>query len=371
MFQLQVASTDITNGNLAVAWCVDAELLKELADASITDPQVVIVIAPTENYHVSKEYRKVVPLKDLMTYVEFKVSGPNKIWAYVSGRETKRLRNSLLSKEDGQFITNILTQDSSNLVGFTTLDKSLFCAEPISVNVPKGVFAAEPAKWEKTWVNHWFRSKPQDQCDFRRRRFLAYTVQPVVILLDVVVRLVMLLFSTLWFSEGMSLKYAMHPLRYTISDATEVVRGGSRVIPFLPEDCHPHEAKITLSYVIRKLWKVPLMPVVFIPLFLIYHFHLMYVLSFTIGWTVLIFGLTFLFASLGAISLFFSKIVRWLTARQEAADPWYMNQEEIQTIICSPDMKNHTKLSALPKKNRTVSLYFQDLKARVCRPFSS
>lgn len=372
MLQLQVANTDVTNGNLAVAWCVDAEVLKELAEKEIADPQVVIVVAPTENYHISKEYRKVVPLKDLMTYVEFKTAGPNKIWAYVSRLAyAKSVRNNVLTKENGEFCTNILDMDGST---YTTdqspSDTELFYAAPVSVVVPQGVFAKEPAKWEKTWVNYWFRSKPQDQCDFRRRRLLAYTVQPLAILLDVlVVRTAMLLFSTLWLSRGMSLKFHAHPLRYSVADTLEAFQGGSWTIPTLPEEADHREPDLTASYLLRKLWKTPLMPVVMFPLWLIVHFHVIIWAAAVLAVLLSIVGIALLFAS-GLVMEWGKAFKEWQASRQEVISPWYLEKDEMDAITCNPNMKTRTSVSALPAKHRTIHLRFQDIKARVCRPFS-
>jgi hypothetical protein len=374
MLQLQVASTDVTNGNLAVAWCVDAQVLKELSDRDIEDPQVVIVVSPTENYHISKEYRKVVPLKDLMTYVEFRASGPNKIWAYISRRApAKSVRNAALTRECGQFSTDILTMDGSgyNTDNHSLSERELFYATPISVVVPQAVFAREPAKWEKTWVNHWFRSKPQDQCDFRRRRLLAYTVQPLAILLDVlVVRTVALLLSSLWLSRGMSLKFHAHPLRYGIGDIVDVFRGGSWTIPTLPEDQKSGDPDLTASYLFRKLWKTPLMPVVLFPLWLIIHFKVIIWAAAATAVILSIVGLALLFAS-GTVMAWIKSLKEWQDSRQEVISPWYLEKDEMDVITCNPNMKNRTSISALPAKHRTIHLRFQDLKAKVCRPFSS
>lgn len=370
MFKLQVANTDITNGNIAVSWCVDAEVLKVLADLGITNPQVVIITSPTEGYHNSKEYRKVVPLKDLMTYVEFKSSGDNKIWGYVSRMSMpKIIRNDILTKERGSFQTDILTQNGAEYTASIYSDLlDLFYAEPISVNVPKGVFAKEPAKWERVWVNHWFRSKPQDQCDFRSRRLLAYSVQPIFVLLDVLVfRLSMLLISTLWLSRGMSFKYLIHPLRYSIVDSLEVLQGGTWTIPTLPEDADGRlSGLITISYAVRKLWKTPLIPLVFIPLLLIYHFHAMMILGGIISAIVLV----IIFSTDDVARLFKTTDAKFFS-QVKVPKPWYLDQEEIQNITCGANMKNPTKLSDLPKKHRTIHLHFQELKARICRPFSS
>ena len=391
MFQLQVSSNDVTNGNIAVSWCLDAQMLKKLSDSKVEDPQVVIVVSPVEGYHSRKEYRKVVPLKDLMTYVEFKTSGPNKIWGFVSLRNPKDVRSTNLSKDDGDYRTDILTDDGMNyyqlayypsgdstddgmnyyqLAYYPSGDSNDQYSQPIDVNVPAGVFAKEPSKWEKAWVNHWFRNKPQDQCDFRRRRLLAYTVQPLVMLADILVfRTLFLLISTLWLSRGMTLQNHLHPLRNGAGEVLGLFGGGSWAIAHLPEDKDKGNFNLTFSYLFRKFWKAPLMPVVFLPLWFFHHFHLL-------GWVFAILAAVVatlclvLFCMSGGASWLFESIHKWLTDKPEVA-PWYLEHDEIEAIVCTPDRKAFTSVKSLPAKHRTIYLRFQDLKSKVCRPFSA
>ena len=253
MLELQVASKDITNGVLSVAWCVDAELLKNLSDEGVKNPQVVFVVAPSGSaYESSKEYRKVVPLKDLMTFLEVRASGPNKVFAFVSRRTPRDARDAVLSRQGNRYSHSILNYDGSN---FSDQDAT-YDATPVEVVVPTGVFAKEPPQWEKAWVNHWFRSKPMDQCDYRRRRLLAYTVKPVITLLDLTARAVLLLLSTLWLSRGMSLKYLFGPLAYSIGDSTEVLQDGSYAIPTLPEEYGGVYTEMFLSSESSAFWFV-------------------------------------------------------------------------------------------------------------------
>ena len=53
----------------------------------------------------------------------------------------------------------------------------------IAVVVPTGVFAPEPSEWEKRWVNLWYVNEPLNQCQFRKRRITAYTIQPILVAL--------------------------------------------------------------------------------------------------------------------------------------------------------------------------------------------
>ena len=85
----------------------------------------------------------------------------------------------------------------------------------------------------------------------------------------------------------------------------------------------------------------------------------------------LILSLVLFFAS-GFIGRVWSSISTWLVARKAQEEmPWYLDQEEMDLITCNPDIKNRTSLKGLPAKRRTIRLRFQDLKSRMCRPFSA
>ena len=241
----------------------------------------------------------------------------------------------------------------------------------MSVSVPAGAFAKEPPQWEKNWVNYWFRQKPQDQCEYRRRRLLSYTVQPVAFALMLVVRFLMLLVSSLWLSRGMSFKYLLHPIRYDMVDTFAVFQEGSWAIAHLPEDDKSDDPDLTLSYVVRKLWKLPLMPMFLIPLWALYHLHLLLWAAAVVVVVVAIVVLALVFASglVGdASDSLFNFLGKWLDKPTTA---WYMDQEEIEAITCVPGMQARTHVSAFPKKHRTLKLRLQDLKSKVCRPFSA
>lgn len=63
------------------------------------------------------------------------------------------------------------------------------------VNVPEDLFAHKPetslgkAIW--SWVNNWYRLKPVDQCEYRKRKIFAFTVKPVLWAILFALRLVL------------------------------------------------------------------------------------------------------------------------------------------------------------------------------------
>jgi hypothetical protein len=380
MFELKIASIDATSGTVPVSWCVDTETLKLLSEKSIKEPQVVIVVAPDgPNYHITKEYRKVVPLEDLMTYVEFRAAGPNKIWGFISKRSQKDARNHYLHREAGQYHTDILSDDGSDFCHAFSVqynpDNEHLNSPPISVKVPTQCFAKEPWAWEKTWVNHFFRSKCVDQCEYRRRRIFAYTLQPFIMFFNMLIRFVLLVGAALVAARNITLAPLFHPLSYSINDAWEGCTGGSFAIQHLEEDDRNHwEPKgviETYSYVFRSFWSLPLMPVLAIPLLLLVYFHCWFALSVIgviVAFVLLIVGIVAAILT-GSLRSFF----RSATSTQEDEDEdeklWYMDREQMDMLVCNPDKKPLT-LASLPASKKTLRLRFLDLKSKVCRPFS-
>ena len=382
MFQLQLADADVTNGTIAVSWCLDHEMLKELADKKISDPQVVIVVSPVDNYHLNKEYRKVVPLKDLMTYIEFRAAGKNKIWGLVSHKGGKKARDHYMEKKDGEFHTNVLSFDGdqyatwlrdSEDVDLTDPEKPEYMSlsQPVTVTVPKAVFAKEPKQWEKTWVNHLFRDKVIDQCEFRRRRMFAYGVQPFIILGNHFLRLLLTILAAASLCRGLTLQYLFHPLTYTLKDTFDLFEKGSLAIQHLPEDDGSIDKFPKPSYFVRSFWSVPLMPLIMAPLlYLFLSKH--YVGATILGGSLLIVVILILLIAFLAnhaklLKAPFTKAWAYLNAPSE--DLWYLNQDEVEIITCNQDKKPLTYKN-LPANRKTARLRFQILKSKVCKPFS-
>jgi len=226
-FELHVAETDVSSGTIAVSWCISKDMLQDLADRGVRDPQVVICVVPVgECYHIKKEYRKVVSLKDLMAYIEFRCPGKNKIYAFIPMKSKRPARNYFLNKEHGEFETHIVDYDGSQ---WGSSLQSVESKDVVTVNVPRECFAPEPREWEKEWVNHLFKSKPIDQCHFRRRRIFAYLLQPFIMLANMAMRLLMLTAALIIGSRGVAKTNRVYKLlTYDLEDAWEMLKGGSK-----------------------------------------------------------------------------------------------------------------------------------------------
>lgn len=124
MFSLKISDLDVSGGTVPVSWCLDMETINRLQTYGAIDPQVVIVVAPEgDKYSIKKEYRKVVPLKDLMAYIEFRSVGPNRIWAFIDSlRDHKMAKNRWLYKEGGEYGSSILTYDGNDWGSYISLE---------------------------------------------------------------------------------------------------------------------------------------------------------------------------------------------------------------------------------------------------------
>lgn len=366
MLELHITDNDVTGGNVAVSWCTDKELLAELANEKIKDPQLVIVVAPEgSKYRSSKEYRKVVPLNELMTYVEFRVPGKNKIWAFVSQLSGKEARNEYLKRSGGDYETDILSHDGER---FSTRYQE-FTADPLDLYVPEACFAPEPPAWEKTWVNHFFSNPAVDQCHFRKRRIFAYTIQLLLMFGSILARFPIYLLALLIGSRNLSPKYMLHPLDYGLKDSLDVLKGGSYFVR--PDNNMPTKtAKQEIKYLAARGWTVPFMPIISIPIVLILLAGKPMVLAMIgiviIGLLLILVGIWF-FAE-GEARRIYNKVDAWLDDRFAGKEFAYLDAEEMDLLVCTGKPKNYANL---PSKKKTFRLRFSNLKAKVCRPFSA
>lgn len=383
MFEIKATTNEVSDGTLAISWCVDAETIKYLSDNKISDPQVVIVVAPQgRSYHPSKEIRTIVPMKDLITYVNFRSLGPNKIFALLSKMTNKSAKDCYLSRDSGSYTTTLVNSDGSDwssVYSSAGEEFRLTVSSPLSVIVPAEAFAEEPSQWEKTWVNHFFRSKPEDQCNFRRRRLFAYTVQPFIFMFDWLLRLFLFTLSLAFGCRNVTAKPLFHLLSMSFSDhATKSFEDGSYFIRSVPEDdiygWQPDSVVGLMSYIVRKFWAFPLMPIFSIPLAIatFYHwsFHLVPLLVMAAIVTALLLCLTVVgfFVTDGLVRTW--DFISNLLAPKVSNAMWYLDREEMDLLSCSKQDGPMT-FQKLPSHKKSLRLRFKDLKSKVCKPFSA
>lgn len=361
MFEIHVTDTDISGGNLAVTWCLDKASLDVLAEHECREPYVVLCTATAgDRYHARKEYRKVVPLKDLIAYVEFRSAGKCNIFGFVVANKNEAVK--FLAKSgafdftitcngneyrDGQYGLSIY----GGFYGTECNPELFMVADPVSVEVPAQAFAPEPSEWEKTWVNLMFGDKCVDQCQFRRRRIFAYTIQPVIGLVNMAFRLMFTIVALLFGTRNFTFKYLFHPIQFEMEQVLDIFGGGTYFIGQGKNKFLNH----------ARLIFMPVITLVIVGLVsLVYTLHAVNII-------LMILGFILISAALFAAIYLIHDV---LDKRAERNQPWYLAQEEQALIVCNGNRKA-MNLKDLPANHRTLRLRFEDLKSKVCRPFSA
>jgi hypothetical protein len=361
---------EVQSATVPVRWCVDKETLNELKKEGVTDPYLLLVTTGNGR----ELSRQLAPLSQLMDFVALRHPGRNTIYATIVFavdkednesvygalhrmflRKSRRYYDSDVISYDGNFIKEIKHSGCICNLEFVETD----------VMVPEELFAKKPSKWEERWINLWFEdTKIKDQCQFRRRRILAYTIQPLAVSGWIIMRFLMGLICGIFHlgilgHKKTDFRPLIHPWRYDLSEIWHNVGKSFLNSVFLwPFSPIVFCVTIFISNALNiwthrglSLWEVMgLASIINLGVAFIYYVGLIVAVMFVFstGWTI-------------------EKIkAEWLTKKKQMQD----RQKEIIDegwLLCDKDLT--PSIRALPEQKRTVYLRYMDLKAKVCRPF--
>lgn len=369
-FELKLTEMSTGAGAIPVTWCLSESWLK---GNSVKDFYVLLsTYNPTPNGKTA-EWRGYVKLSDMMTYVTFLRPGVNRISACLVRNE--EVVKNWMKREGGRW--------SDDVVSFPKYDSELEMdkngeweyrlgsysyQDHLQVEIPSECFAPEPWEIEKTWVNWLWKYKSVDQCEFRKRRMLAYSVQPIIFLFLMVVR-VLLMFACLTVAlKGLKWGPIFSPLNYdTLDICNDVEKSYFTVskweipnsfvfIPSLPIALIIGFINVAtgLKSGILSVCLYAISGALFIPVVILCVMVLTYcVNNVTFG------------KKIGAF------IDKWFEARDAQADIRNAERQRYyQEMMTCSSTRVIRKLSDLPKDKRTIRLRFLGVKSMVCRPFA-
>lgn len=376
MLDLHVVDKSVDTGTVKVSWCLSPEGLELLAKRKVYHPKILISVIPLdlqpENaLDVVKEHRYLFNLQDLIGFVPMRYPGKVALFATVVWIDTKydgarahRLieKNSKneykyqlmmisgvglsVRKGAGQEFYLLKADSDPENYGYKDL---LTLEARADVIVPDGIFAKEPSAWEKKWVNWLFKEKACDQCNFRRRRIFAYSLQIPIFVLIYCWRIVGLTFLLSITSLSISLLPLTRPLEADTAniDTSDEDDLGIRIIP--PGESH-------LRYIFLLFT-----PFVVGSLVSLYIFA-----SNTVFITVITFAMMLFF---GIIFGCEAKRIAKKRNKKEEKSSWFDDEDEVEYLTCTGSGSRYQNVGDLPRKHRTVKLRLMDLKSQVCRPF--
>ncbi|MFZ5559565.1 MAG: hypothetical protein ACOZAL_02120 [Patescibacteria group bacterium] len=400
--KLFVSETKVQDAVIPIRWCLNRKELEELKERGAENPHLLLVTV-----HDKKEVdRYLIPLNQMLAYIQFHKPGENRILATVAWwweGKTDKLKGYFLERSSyGGYEHSILDYEKKNF--HSDLEgHRLGQQTEITVVVPAELFAKEPPSWERKWVNLWFETRSRDQCQYRRRRMIAYTIQPPLVLLFTVFISVFrfLAASVLLFlgKRGVDLKPIIHPFWYHSDDVWKYTKasvfsrnakGKKRhwLITFF-------SPPVFLGFLAIVIGARFIFPSLF-PLFTLqWWYYPLGALIVMVGIAVVVYALFalvfFIPYSLATLILRLLKVAvvkpwseqrkaRWEQAREKKEEKEWKETEKRRRVeeqrraeleqLLACDGEFTPKLSALPKEKQTFYLRFQDLKARVCKPYA-
>ncbi|MFA6430000.1 MAG: hypothetical protein WCV84_05930 [Patescibacteria group bacterium] len=247
------------------------------------------------------------------------------------------------------------------------LAKSVAGVEETEIEIDESLFAKEPPQWLQNWGNLLFDTSPRNECDFRRRLILAFTLQPFLVA-------IWLLFRTLVYGViAFFLALTGHRIKLSAMLQSFGSYGPFRRLlngPDIFEDeglwTRTRKDKTT-----RPWWQaILLMPITWV-----------------VGWGILELLVRiverapkFSLGVMGGVAfcVMAGILAYHLMARSAhlAAQPDVLAQRtmrfyktRLEPLTCTLGGPQDATLKALPPSHRTLIVRFLDLKQRVCLPF--
>lgn len=365
-FEIHVVDNNVNSGSISISWCLSKDNLEK--HKGDLDPCVVIITAPVDNYNKYKERRKVVRLKDLLAYIDFSSPGENRVFAFIHSN-FKSAKDSYLSRYDRHYAQDVLNYDGDEVYDYLNISYSKKNKkELLTVNVPEELFAKKPSQWEQDWVNWLSPKNPAfDQCDFRRKRLFAYTLQIVPFVFTLLCRLGIFLWAVLWLNRGTFniLNNIIHPLRLSLSQLTGTFWGESvfsyNEIKKTDAMTWDENGNSVPYYKSETQYRYLL----FTPGGLLCLFALaslgMFVYSRVSNWIIVLMVFSMV---IGATISVVGAALATRFIKKSAEAP--ITDDDIDLLVCS---ENKVK-SIKDVRKKSIRLRYDDLKNKVCKPFS-
>ena len=343
MLKLLVQSAVSNEPTIPIRWCVDQSTLEKLKKEKVEKPYLFLTVM-RDKLEV-RGMRALVPLDEAMRYLSFTSSGSYTllgiiVWARDGKHEN--LFNALLHESnrvlernyrEGNYCEKFDLKPRDYIFGPCELgwiDDSQNSQARINIEILDGFFAKKPFDWK--WVNLMFGTinEPRNQCDLRGRRLFAYSIQPSLILLWALSSGFLRLVSSFWClvcgRRGINWKIVLPVWGTHVADIWGETRNSIYITNKNGE--------------LRLFWK-----------------WLQKVLFGIESWDAYQF-----------------RREQERKIKQELLKETQLNRfykEELTDLTCCRVGENPPfEIDKLPPKRRTVRLYYQGLKAKVCKPFA-
>ncbi len=393
---LFLEKTQSTDSVIRIRWCIDKDVFEDLKTRKVEKPHLLLVVVKwgEDQWHRKEVVRKLIPLEQMMEFIQFKGPGLHKIMTTIvwniHGNADRLKETFLTSYLRNSYNINVLTYERDKLVKpskFINAD-GIDGGGVLEIEVAEGFFAKEPPKWLSKWVNLPFRWKPVDQCDFRKRCILAFSLQPIVIAIWLIgkelITISIGLFLLLCGIRGVNFSPVRRPFTYEIGEVSDKLSGSiffNKKYPFLAAFTPIFVLTFFIAPLLIIYWMdfdVSTSKIMILSTTAVVSLFLIITVFWGIFWGLII--------SVEKIFVYGGKVKSRKLRKRRKSKYEIMKEreraerlqkelalqkeyEDLSSVVCT-GRRLEPSLAALPKKKRTIHLRFLDLKAKVCKPFA-
>ncbi len=387
----QIDPNGHTAAFLPIGWCITPELREEIVRLKFRNPQLILIVrnkttTRVDDYELEQYYETgyvVVPLRRQLEHVTFTRPGVNEVIPVIvdlNSRETskfladlRRSRGKRLLDDDGDPYTYTWHWSELKYI------RSHFSLE---VPIAKEMFAPEPSQWRKALVNRFAPERHIDQCHFRRWFIFSLLWVVPFMVLGTLLKLLTLLVGILLTRRQLNLSTLIHPFHGEWGSVLEDVdrtdtfwwhnkRGDKRLFLFF---IYNHLTLFALPALVFGIFRIPDESTgqAWVALGWWQTFWLVNGIMYGVGLLVLLIGLIVMagIAIFGKTSIILGR--RNSSKRVTSTEDRKQREliVELDGMVCLGNSAPKS-LDELPGNKKTVGLMFQDVKAKVCRPFAS
>ncbi len=391
-------------GSVKLRWCVSKDVLEQTKDCEVY--LLIFVVADGKSTRSTRALHQAVQLNAGATYISFMYAGINRVFArvfYGTKKEAESLldhpsvhhcsienggweytvatEEAIIARDEARLAELILTpvvlkagEPDLSLVESTQLNQSIErhkrtleeiraiektrgISDPI--NVPADCFAKEWPDWLNGWVN-WmgWNGRALDECNRRRRALFSFTIQPFIVLMSILIRLLAAICST---AVGFGVNYVaiVRPFKY---DLREAVAWTSPPFWF-PGDERRSPARIALAPFCPAFLAISL-----IAMRAAFGFGLQ-----SVGWWILAaIGGVYALGIFIALVLFcgglfveygrFLNPLKWIAYFLSGGSA-KLSAEDLARLECTGNCEPDPS-----KERKTIFLWYEAFKAKVCKP---
>ncbi len=391
----------LSDSNMPVRWCITEKTKRILKENDVKYPFLLISVVNN-----GREIERILkPLEQEWDFIPFKKPGENRIFATIvwafkdEGKEsTKKLKKFFMEKRSStEYENEIFEHNCENFYSYFGHDcKRIEGEKQLDIYVDKEFFAPEPAEWEKWWVNFWHETPPRDQCQFKKRRISAYTIQALFIAIWLLGKTIATLFLTsiafIRGVRGIESRYIFgnifHPFTYSIVNLYHYAISNDSIFKRNKKGRKHHLiVRMIKPTVLICVFLVLIATGLFLPLPDIGLIKLLLaILAITVIGTLFLTTTSYITIKYGVLAF------RWLfsiggdataaikekererekakrkaeeTARRREALAMYQRM-----LLCENAENLDAKRSSLPRRQQTFHLWLRDFKRTRCKPFA-